>query len=717
MASPVPKLKPLKPTQPLVDEAHGNVWDPATGGNKPIGGTKPAADPGILAQANPALASQQVAYQSLTGQAGLEDQRAQAQSVMDAQGTAPASPDLANQQAQLQSLTGAPAADTDLAGQQAQFQDLMGAQPGAAGTSVPGADLEAQNREVEAGLLQERMSGAGTAPVQNLAGTQSQWQSLTDATQPITAPGTTTGTTTGAPKPDPTPVPPGATGYDKAAETTTTASPATTAQTQQASAPAAPVDARPQQASAPAQAAPPTFNAAQPTPTVDIRSAGPAAEKPAVDYSQIPAPPESMGKTERIAYYKQWGVDPPDAQQADGMRTNQAAGQNAWTPTGGIIDDIKGIDTQTVEGTGYDPAKVPDAQQATVEGFTPTTYQATMAPEAEGFTAEGYDPTTVDENLSQAVTRITDQDGILMQRRAAQAQAAANSRGLGNSTMAAQAGQAAVIDAATTLGQGDVQVGMFNADVKNQAAAFLANWKNQSAQFLAAEKNQNGRFNAQQANDAARFTAEAQNNAAAFLAQAKNSASMFNTAEANKMAMYSVEQANLAMRFAADAQNAAKMFNASEFNKASQRYADAYNAALAAQNDAENMSRRDTAMIKADWNKTQAQISGQLQAASMQASGMAAAASANREVAMARLAEDGRQFDLRLTQSDLQFAANLGASQFNQFQTGLNAGMLTDMEPEDRNNWFRNYVSMWNANGGLNFDIDADMYPRPGSGP
>jgi hypothetical protein len=400
---------------------------------------------------------------------------------------------------------------------------------------------------------------------------------------------------------------------------------------------------------------------------------------------------------------------------AQGAATPASTGQ-AWTPTGGIMDQVQGIDTKEVDATGYEPAKVPDAQQATTEGYTAEGYTAEKAPDAVGFEAKGYTPTTVDENLSDAVARITDADGILMQRRGAQAQAAANSRGLGNSTMALEAGQAAVIDAATTLGQGDVNVGMFNADVANQAAQFLSNWENQSAQFLAAEKNQNGRFNAEQANQAAAFTANAKNQASAFLADAKNKTSMFNAGEANRLSMFSVEQANLALRFAAEADNAAKMFNASEFNKASQRYADAMNAALAAQNDAINMSRRDTAMIDADKWKTQAQISAQLQAAQHIAGGQAAAAAANREIAIATLKENARQFDLKLGQQEEQFFAGLSSSQFNQFQAGMNAGMLAEMEPEDRENWWRNYVSMWNANGGLNFDIDVDAFPSSDDG-
>lgn len=432
-----------------------------------------------------------------------------------------------------------------------------------------------------------------------------------------------------------------------------------------------------------------------------------------------PPNPELRGDNLTM-WYKQRGLIPPsnitgkgvldsDGRIADGGTGTDFSkigtegtigdGNTAWNPTTGIVDRIRGIDPQTVDSNGYTATTVDPATGYTAEGYT-----AATAPNAEGYTAQGYDAKTVDENLSGAVDRITSKDGIIMQRARANALGLANDRGILNSSMAVTAGQAAVLDKATDIGRGDIEVGMFNAQTVNEAKAFLANANNVAAQFLAAEKNQNGRFNAEQANAASQFSANAANQAKALLAEAQNTRSLF-----------VAEQANLAARAAAEMDLAAKEFNATAYNQAQQRYVDALNAALAAQNDAENLARRDTAQINAQL--TQAKMQGgvaQSVAAGNNATSVALG-QMQRDAQMANLSEQMRQFGLTMDQRERESLRNLTAQQFNQFQQGLNAGMLTDMEPDARQNWLHNYMSVWAATGSLPFDINTNAFPPAGN--
>lgn len=392
-----------------------------------------------------------------------------------------------------------------------------------------------------------------------------------------------------------------------------------------------------------------------------------------------------------------------------------AASGPAWTPTAGIVDQVRGATTQDVTGSGYTPTTTPAAQTATATGATASGYTAEKAPDPVGYTAEGYAPTTSSENLSQAVTRITGADSELMQRQQAIADQQSNARGILNSTMGVEAGRAAVLDKATQIGAGDVQNAQFNAQTMNAASAFLAEAKNASAQFLAAAKNQNGMFNAEQANQASAFTANAKNTAANLLAAAQNTASMFNAGEGNKLAMFAVDQVNQASKFAAEMDNAAKQFNANAFNQAQQRYTDAMNAALAAQNDAINLSKRDTAQINASAAENAARVQGQLGSAAISAGATVQAAQLASADRAAALKEQAKEFGVTMDERSLEFTSNLSATQFNQYQQGLSAGLTSQLEPDAKQNWLHNYNSVWAATGSLPFEIDMSKFPPAGA--
>lgn len=349
----------------------------------------------------------------------------------------------------------------------------------------------------------------------------------------------------------------------------------------------------------------------------------------------------------------------------------------SWAPTSGIVDQIRGITPQTVDGTGYTSGGIASTPDATATGYGATGYTATQGTAA-----------TTDENVSQAVDRITSENSPLMQRAASQAADTANDRGLLNTTMGVQAGQAAVMDLATQLAQGDVQVAESNA----------------------AEKNAMTIANVQQANAASQFHAAATNDAAQFAAAARNSVSQFNSQEAQQKAITAAQLWDQAAQFSAQAKQAADTFNADSYNKAMQSYVDAKNAAIAAQNDAVNLSRRDTAQINAGIEQANIQAGAQVAAAGVYANASMANAQlqskTQEEMQQNALTEDMNKYNLGLTQQQQEWASQLSSTQFNQFQQGYTSIMGSQMEPDAKQTAINNYFQMWTASGELPFNIN-----------
>jgi hypothetical protein len=120
-----------------------------------------------------------------------------------------------------------------------------------------------------------------------------------------------------------------------------------------------------------------------------------------------------------------------------------------------------------------------------------------------------------DELISTQVNKVIAEDSPLMQQAAAKASQAANSRGLLNSSMAVQAGQAAVMDRALPIAQYDAGA---NTNVLNTNQA---------------NTQQTGLFNAGQQQDVNKFnTGEA------------NKASIVNASEQNKILQQFLDQNN-----------------------------------------------------------------------------------------------------------------------------------------------------------------------------
>ena len=111
---------------------------------------------------------------------------------------------------------------------------------------------------------------------------------------------------------------------------------------------------------------------------------------------------------------------------------------------------------------------------------------------ASGYTAERImaGPGT---SVESRVNRMTDSDSNTMKRAAARGEATAAKRGLMNTSMAAGASQAAMIDAATPIAQQDAQT-TFDIKQNNQAAG------NQAKEFNAGAKTDVSKLNAQEKN-------------------------------------------------------------------------------------------------------------------------------------------------------------------------------------------------------------------------
>lgn len=112
-------------------------------------------------------------------------------------------------------------------------------------------------------------------------------------------------------------------------------------------------------------------------------------------------------------------------------------------------------------------------------------------------TATSYDPqqrgVEANETVSGQLKTVLDTDSPLLQRARARAQEAANARGLVNSSIAVQSGEAAMIDAALPIASAD-------ASVYNLASRENQNAMNQSRQFGASAVNTAGAQNVSEAN-------------------------------------------------------------------------------------------------------------------------------------------------------------------------------------------------------------------------
>lgn len=197
------------------------------------------------------------------------------------------------------------------------------------------------------------------------------------------------------------------------------------------------------------------------------------------------------------------------------------------------------------------PTQAAAGQAATTQASVTTTGPAAQST-ATGYDGQGYDATqTGPTNEATATTRtvqanetiqgqlqgIIDSNSPLITRARARAKDEANARGLVNSTMAVQAGEAAAYDVALPIAQ-------FDAGVYGQAARDNQSALTQVSMFNAGEKNKTEQFNVGETNKAAAFTADAKNTSERFTADAKNTSSMFNAGETNKVNISNTQEIN-----------------------------------------------------------------------------------------------------------------------------------------------------------------------------
>lgn len=151
------------------------------------------------------------------------------------------------------------------------------------------------------------------------------------------------------------------------------------------------------------------------------------------------------------------------------------------------------------------------AVASTVENVTPTTFTPATSASTTAATRSVND----NELMSNQVKGLIAQDSPLMQQAANNAKMAANSRGLLNSSMAVQAGQAAVMDKAMPIAQYDAgvnsnvantnqantqQTNIYNAGNQQDVNKFNASTSLQNDQFNADMQNKNNIVNASETN-------------------------------------------------------------------------------------------------------------------------------------------------------------------------------------------------------------------------
>lgn len=201
------------------------------------------------------------------------------------------------------------------------------------------------------------------------------------------------------------------------------------------------------------------------------------------------------------------------------------------------------------------------AQFNTVQTPDAATMNPSLLPAPAQMTAAQTAPAAqIDPNALATPTAVTSEEriagilsrgGPLMQQAATAGTQQAASRGLLNSSMAVQAAQGAVIQAAAPIGTNDAnslnQMASQNANTKNQALQFNTQATNQTAQFNTSNQQQANTQNTQAINTASQFNANTQNQANQFNAQSTNDFAKLNTQNQNTANQWNAQQSNEAI--------------------------------------------------------------------------------------------------------------------------------------------------------------------------
>ena len=170
---------------------------------------------------------------------------------------------------------------------------------------------------------------------------------------------------------------------------------------------------------------------------------------------------------------------------------------------------------------------------------------------APSASSASYNPSMVQaepkSTVSGQISDIIKQDSPLMQTARTGAMQYANARGLMNSSIGAQAGEQAVINAALPIAQQDAQTN-FTAAGTNAAATNVA------SQFGAASQADTSRFNAAQGLSASTSNAQIATQVATQNVQNALQSGIINQAQANEMAKFNATQSNAMSQFNAGSQ-------------------------------------------------------------------------------------------------------------------------------------------------------------------
>lgn len=220
------------------------------------------------------------------------------------------------------------------------------------------------------------------------------------------------------------------------------------------------------------------------------------------------------------------------------------------TPTSAQFNTV-----QTPPAAQMDPALIGSPAQITAPVTAPVAQTQAALINPNSLTT----PTAV--TSEDRIAGILNKGGPLMQQAATAGTQQAASRGLLNSSMAVQAAQGAVIQAAAPIGTNDAnslnQMASNNANTLNQGVQFNANAANSANQWNAGATNQNAQFNTSNQMQAATTNANATNTANQFNANTQNQAGQFNAQSTNEFAKLDTQN-----------QNTANQWNAQQANEA-----------------------------------------------------------------------------------------------------------------------------------------------------
>jgi hypothetical protein len=391
----------------------------------------------------------------------------------------------------------------------------------------------------------------GTAPPDVTAAAGLSGASLTNYLSQATAP---------APAPTLAPSAGGFAGvqnYSTPAPAPTTATapgPATTAQPQPPAVAPAPspyvTGAGTPTASAPAQAPAPAPTAA---PNTGINWSSPQYQQ---SIRTVMADPNQTPANMRAAM-QEWGVSNEQLMAAMGWTQQQFNSYFGITAPGTPAPGAPGGSGGQAPASGgpintSNPANppgviVPEASQVT--GYQGTSLSSATSTTPQQVVAQNANATNWNVNADQTVQgqieKIIARNSPLSQMAETRAAQQANARGLANSSMAVQAGQAALYDAALPIAQQDAntyaQSGHFNAGQETDVSKFNASQGFDASKTNATLQTQNQQFNAEQQNKMRMFEVQNDSDIAKFNASESNALKKLGMDSSTKLELANIE--------------------------------------------------------------------------------------------------------------------------------------------------------------------------------